>query len=294
MSLTATPSIVYRSQNNAAAVASGQPLRMFPLPPDCPIQFAAYAFEQQFEQSAASFPPAPKNTPSNSGAFAGLLDGSAILTALSNPTIKGGLNVGFSGRFNVVPASWDDFKMMAYTYPGFPGVIGGDSRNVGFPNGTFLVRVHYDYFVVDPGNIISSVVARTPGVATTLKDSGGASVNCVYQKADIPSIRKSIFVPLVSGVYDFNVPVLSLVPAGGLTVGSVSYLETLPTVTQYKAWISRATAAGWGATIWNGAAGSGSGQAGDANVGQFIAEDSSLSTYAGNIVSRATMYILAR
>ena len=294
MSITTTPAVVYCARSNVAAVAMGQSLRRFPLPEDCPIQFAAYGFEQAFEQAAANFPPAPKNTPSNSGAFAGLLDGSAILTKLSTPSFKGGLNVNFTGQFNVVPASWDDFKMMAYTYPGFPGFIGQDSRNVGFPNGTFLVRVHYDYFVVDPANIISTVAAGTPGTATSLKDSGGNAVNCVYQKADIPAVLKALFFPLVSGSYDYTVPALSLVPSGGLTVGSLYYFETLPTSTQYKAWMTKATAAAWASTIWNGQPGIGSGQAGNANVGQFVAEDSSLATYAGNIVSRATIYTLAR
>ena len=294
MSITQTPSVVYRASSNTAAVVSGQSLRMFPLPADCPIQFAAYGFEQGFEQAAANFPPAPKNTPSNSGAFAGLLDASAILTNLSTPSFQGGLNVKFTGRFNVVPASWDDYKMMAYTYPGIPGPIGGASRNVGSPTGNFLVRIHYDYFVVDPQNIISTVIAGTPGTATSLKDSGGSAVNCVYYKGDIPTIRKALFFPLISGSYNYNLPTLSIVPAGGATVGALTYFETLPTLAQYEAWVSRATAAGWSSTIWTGAAGSGSGAAGDATVGQYAAEDSSLATHAGNIVSRATLYILAR
>ncbi len=294
MSTSQTASVLYRASSNTAAVAAGQSLRVFPLPGDCPIQFAAYGFEQAFEQAAGSFPPAPKNTPSNSGAFAGLLDASAILTNLSAPSFAGGFNVKFSARFNVVPASWDDFKMMAFTYPGFPGAIGGSSRDVGFPPGNFLVRIRYDYFVVDPANIISTVIAGTPGTATSLLDSGGSAVNCVYQKADIPTVRKSLFFPKVSGSYDLSLPTLSLVVAGGVTLGSLTYFETLPTVTEYKAWITRATAAGWASLIWNGTHGSGSGQSGDANVGQYVAEDSSLADYAGNIVARATLYVLAR
>ena len=289
-----TPSVLYRAKSNTAAVVSGQSLRMFPLPADCPIQFAAYGFEQGFEQAAASFPPAPKNTPSNSGAFAGLLDASAILTQLSPPSFQGGLNVKYSGRFNVVPASWDDFKMMTYTYPGIPGPVGGASRNVGSPNGNFLVRIHYDYFVIDPQNIISTVVAETPGTATSLLDSGGSPVNCVYQKADIPAIRKALFYPKISGSYNYNLPTLSIIAAGGSTFGSLTYYETLPTLAQYEAWVARATSAAWESTAWNGQAGTGSGQAGDANVGQMVAEDSSLATYAGNIEARMTLYILAR
>jgi hypothetical protein len=294
MSATQTAVVLYRAQSNTAAVAAGQPLRMFPLPSDCPIQFAAYGFDQAFEIATPNFPPAPKNTPSNSGAFAGILDGSAILTKLSAPSFSGGLNVKFNASFNIVPASWDDYKMMTYTYPGFPGPIGGSARDVGFPPGNFLVRVHYDYFVVDPQNIISTVIAGTPGTATSLKDSGGSAVNCVYQKGDIPTVRKSLFFSEVSGSYDFSLPTLSLVVAGGATVGSLLYFETLPTVTQYKAWVTKAAAASWASLVWNGQAGTGSGQAGDANVGQLVAEDSSLAGYAGNIVSRATLYILAR
>ena len=289
-----TASILYRAQANTAALPAGQPLRMFPLPADCPIQFAAYGFEQAFEMAAPNFPPAPKNTPSNSGAFAGLLDASAILTMLSAPSFAGGYNVKSSARFNVVPASWDDFKMMTYTYPGIPGPVGGASRNIGQPAGNFLVRIHYDYFVVDPANVISTVVAGTPGTATSLLDSGGSAVNCVYQKADIPTVRKSIFYPKISGSYNYNLPTQSIIQAGGATFGALTYYETLPTLAQYEAWVTRATSAGWEAIVWNGAAGSGSGQAGDANVGQIVAEDSSLATYAGNIVSRSTLYILAR
>jgi hypothetical protein len=299
MSVTNTASIVYQAAYRALAATAGQSLRMFPLPADCPIQFAAYGFEQAFEMSALTFPPAAKNTPSNATSggnpvFSGLADANAILTTLSNPSFAGGYNVKFSARFNIVPASWDDFKMMTYTYPGIPGPIGGASRNVGIPNGNFLVRIHYDYFVVDPANIISAVVAGTPGNATSVTDSGGTLVKCVYQKADIPSVRKSQFFPLISGAYNYNLPTLSIIPAGGATVGSLTYYETLPTLAQYEAWIAKATSAGWAATAWNGQSGTGSGDAGDATVGQMVAEDSSLATYAGNIVARATIYILAR
>src|ERR1017187_5675002 len=103
-----TPSVIYESIKRTLAVASGPPRRSFPLPTSCPIQFAAYAFDQEFEMLLANFPPAQKNTPSSAvvGAvpvFAGLQDSNAILTKLSQPSPTGGGKGKFAGSFARVP-----------------------------------------------------------------------------------------------------------------------------------------------------------------------------------------------
>lgn len=282
----ATPSILYQSGNHTVAKASGQPRLKFPLPPESAIQFAALAFDQDFEQRLDYYPPAAKNTPSNNSAF-GLNNANAILTALSQPQNTGGADGKFSATFNVVPASWDDYKILPYSFPGFPGTIGQNSARNIFTD-KVVTRMHYDYFVLDPANVISTVASGTPGTATSLLDSGGNAVNCVYKLGDIPSIAKSIFCVALGGTPNYSIRTNILAPSGGVVVGETTWYQTQPTNTVYQSWMSNAASNGWGSTVWpgnNNTAGS---------YGQLVAEDSSIVPFAGNIVARMTMYVLAK
>ena len=284
MSLTQTPPVLYESIKRTLAVASGPPRRRFPLPQNSPIQFAAYAFDQELEMLLANFPPAPKNTPSNAAGsvFAGLLDGNAILTKLSQPSPTGGGKGKFTGSFAVVPASWDDFQSQLVNYPGWINLFSSSFRDA-LPL-EVTVRLHYDYFVVDPTAVLTGA-----GV----KDSGGTTpIVTVTSKGSIPILFANRWLATNAGVIVPNDFAKALVPAGGVS----GYQQTVPSVGQYQSWcaVSAAFIAGavaWDSShppAWNGASTT------DVLSGQFQFADSKLVDYEGNIVARVTPFALAQ
>ena len=231
------------------------------------------------------FPPASRNVPSNdaSGATFGLADASAILTNLTQPqaTLAG---LGrFTGTFAIVPASWDDFsRSMGFTFPGFYGPLGGSTTRDIFTD-IIQIRVRRDYYVLDPENKISSVTSGTPGPATSLLDSSGAAVNCVFKLADSPRVKKSIFYAVAGGA---TMRTNSLTPSGGIIGGGTTYLETMPITTAYQGFIGNAVSNGWSSTVWGGSSNT------IGTVGQLVVEDSTLEPYLGQIVARVSMYVL--
>lgn len=282
----ATPSVLYQTTQLTALLADGQPKLRFPLPPECTIQFSALAFEQDYSQRLDSFPPAPKNTPSTVSPFA-LSNANAILTGFSQPQNIGALAGKFAATFAVVPATWSDVKQLPFTFPGFPGMIGQTGSRDIFTD-RVDTRIQYDYFVIDPGHIISAVADGTPATATTLKDSGGTAVNCVYKITDIPLVTKSIFCVALSGTPDYTNRTQSLIVAGGASIGGLSWYQTWPTKGHYQSWMANATTNGWASTVWPGNVDSASA------YGQLVVEDSNIQPYLGNIVCRVTMYVLAK
>ena len=182
---TNTAAVLYESRLATTAIASGPPRRRYPLQQDCPIQFAAYAFDQEFEMLLANFPPAPKNTPSNATSggnpvFAGLLDANCILTKLSQPKPTGGGKGTFTASFVKVPASWDDFQTQNITFPGIRDTYGTQTaRDPKTLNIT--VRMHYDYFVLDPDGVLTSA-----GVV----DSAGSAIQRVTSIGNIANILR--------------------------------------------------------------------------------------------------------
>ena len=277
-----TPVILYRSRETTNLQPQGQPRRKFMLPPQSGIQFKAYSFDQDYTQRIDQFPPFPKNTVSTS---MGLNDANAILTACSQPKDKGAAIGEFTATFSLVPASWSDFRMLPFTFPGFPGLLGEFGRDIFSDN--VLARVQYDYFVLDPDNIISTCSAGYPSPASIL-DSAGNSVTCVYQLGDIPINARTFFVVALSGIPDFTNRTNSITPIGGINVNGVTYYQSLPSLANYKTWIANSKSNAWNSTVWNGTTDAGS------TTGQLIAEDSSIQDYSGNIVARATIYILAK
>ena len=286
MSYSAPNPLPYKSSSATTATKAGVPRRLHPLPDSCPIQFAAYAFEQDFQILLSAFPPADKNTPANNSAF-GLSDANAILTSLTLPSDEGGGQGRFTARFSIVPASWDEFVTQAVTFPGIRdtaytgGVREPKSLNV-------TTRVHRDYFVIDP-----SAILATAGVV----DSGGSAIRRVATKGHIPIVYRTPWKFLYSGSILSTSEVTSLVKAGG--VGS--YLETVPNTGTYQSWISVASAfnaallAGgsqaWDEThppVWDGLISP------SASIGQFRFTDSRLEEYEGNIVCRITETVLAQ
>ena len=90
------------------------------------------------------------------------------------------------------------------------------------------------------------------------------------------------------GTPDFTNRTMSIIPAGGKNVGGLLWYQTLPQLATYQTFISNAATNRWASTAWNGttdAAGT---------IGQLISRESQIVPYAGNIVCRQTMYILAK
>lgn len=234
--------------------------------------------EQDFEMVLANFPPTQKNKPSNDAAFnlGAVGDANAILTSYAQPATTGGYMGQFSATFNIVPASWDDFQPMPFTFPGFPGFIGAnDTRDIFTDIGR--TRVRYDYFVVDPD-----------GLAAGVKDSAGADISVVDTLADIPLVGKSNFVVVFGGSPMPSNRTNSIVPVGGKAVGDLFYYQTLPSLATYQAWAAAAVANGWTGTVWDGASDA------PGTVSQIVAEDSQIQSFAGNIIARVTKYILVK
>jgi hypothetical protein len=233
----------------------------------------------------ANFPPTVKNTASTY--FAGLLDGNALLTKLSQPSPTGGGRGKFTGSFARVPASWDDFQTQTITFPGWINEITGVA---GFRDALprrVTTRLHHDYFVIDPA-----------GIAAGLLDSGGAAITTVLSKGIIPILPRTPWLAKYSatGASPWTVLVndeaKSLVPAAGVD----GYYPTLPTTEQYKDWCAIATAfmaavVTWDSyhpPVWDGASTS------DVTSGQYQFDDSSLQDYEGNIIDRITPYVMPR
>ena len=289
---TNTAAILYESKLRTLAAPSGPPRRRFPLPQDCPIQFAAYAFDQEFEMLLDNFPPAQKNTPSNKATagvpvFAGLLDSNAILTKLSQPSPTFGGKGKFTGSFAVVPASWDDFQTQSVQFPGFddyPWVISSKTRSRAPMTRNVTVRLRHDYFVVDPA-----------GLAAGALDSGGGAITVVSSLNAIPTIPKQEFILcyLTGGTYTPfpNSVATSLTPPGGFyNPYNALHVPTIPSIDHYLTAVATAVAAvtTWSQTVppvFNGT---------DADVafGQYVWEASKLVQYEGNIIDRVTPYVL--
>jgi hypothetical protein len=291
MSYTAPNPLPYFSHAQTNAAPSNQPRRVYPLSTSAPesVRKAAYAFDQEFEMMLASFPPASRNTVANAagGATFGLSDANAILTDLGQPSAtEGGLGK-FTGRFNIVPASWDDYStQIPYTFADFPGYLGTANVRGGFTD-TVTVRQHHDYFVLDPSGTLNGGTVITPGTglhAGSVNDSGGTAVNLVGALSDIPRVAKTFFYVPYSGVWCRT---NSLIRAGGQQIGASLYLETMPTRESYVTMIANVVTSGWGTTAWGGS-NTVTGQ------GQLVIEDSKVVPYAGLIFDRITMYVLAK
>jgi len=281
----------YRSSAWSDVTASGQPRIKFPLPQEATIQLAAYAFDQSFQMAVSSFGssgPSPKNTPASTFST-DCTDANAILTSYSQPADKMGGLCEFDASFHRVPASWSDFKQLPYTFPGFAGAQGYAGWR---PIDTLTVpcRIQYDYFVLDPANVLSGCIDGTPAPATAILDSSGAAPTCVYKLGDIPQINRSFFCITEGGAYtpNYSSRTMVLAPAGGIGVGDLFWQQTLPKKETFIGWASNASTSRWNSTVWNGTSDS------IGTVGQLVAEDSRIEAYAGNIIQRITIYVLAK
>ena len=278
----------YFSDAWSSITAAGMPRAKYPLPQEAAIQLSAYAYDQAFEMAFASFNPFPvaKNTPSSTFC-ADCTDANAILTSYSSPTDQGAGLASFDATFHRVPASWSNFSQIPFTFPGFRGVTGRNGTREIFTDAVSC-RVLYEYFVIDADNIISGCSDGVPANSASVLDSANAAVKCVYKLGDIAIKNQSKFFTTNSGTPDFSSRTNSLVKSGGESLAGVLWYQTLPKKETYQTWITNASTNGWASAVWDGTSDTGG------TYGQLIAEDSRIEPYAGNIVQRITIHILAK
>lgn len=278
MAYTAPNPLPYKSSLGTTATPSGPPRRRYPLIPSSPIQFAAYAFDQDYTQLLSSFPPAPKNTQSSAAAL-GLSDANAILTSLTQPSNPRAGWGDYTASFAIVPASWDDYQTQVVNFPGFINTVASGKFRDSKPT-EITVRMRYDYFVTDPAGTLTGI---------TVNDSGGSPITVVLNKGRIPVIRRTPWLSTFGGSVQTNVEAKSLVLAAGVS----GYLPTLPTTEQYLSCCGVATTflasgATWSASnppVWDGASTG-------TSYGQFVLLNSRLEDYQGNIVARISTFAL--
>jgi hypothetical protein len=290
--MSATPAKIYESKLLTRAIAAGPPRMRFPLPQNAPIQFAAYALDQEFEMLLSSFPPAPKNTPSNAASggtavFAGMTDANAILTKLSQPTPTGGGRGRFTASFAIIPASWDDFKTQAVTFPGWlDTAVSGRARSA--ISDSVNIRLRYDYFLVDPSSVAAGVL-----------NSAGAAITIVANMGAIPAVLRAIWLNQGGSYPILNSDAKDLTDGG--TLGDVYYTPTFPTLTQWQAMIVNAATYASGASAWSASAppicafvGGSSHSDNFGSAGQYCFSDSTLRVYEGQIIERCSYFVLPK
>lgn len=279
--------------------------KKFPLPAQSTQYQSAYAYDQDFEMWLPNFPNVPQNTRANSAALQlPYPDPNAVLTTLSQSQNKGAGIGMFKASFNIVPASWDDFDTQEWSPPGWIGSFLGaadyTARNI-VPQ-TSTIRLHYDYFLVDPAGVVGAGIIKDSAGNTinapTGADSllnGNTSARIVSSIGAIPIIPRTFFCNTTFNnvsVPAYESHVDSLTPTGGF---NGVYIQTFPTVEQYIVWCNNVSAIyaaqgnPWSSLlVWNGKDMT---QA-QASVGQIVLKESFLKPYAGNIIARITTYAL--
>lgn len=176
------------------------------------------------------------------------------------------------------------------------------------PPGGVTTRVRHDYFIIGPtepawsasgvylvndyvsdgGNTYICIANVGPSATHPGSDpSHWLGVVCVTPDyatpGDIPTIRGLLYFNTNYSVFANGLYADYLMNALGSLTASV------PSQSQYSAWIAKAQSLGWASDIaLNG------GSPWTANTGQFPAEDSRISRWQGNIWVRQTRYILAQ
>jgi hypothetical protein len=297
-----TPVVLYQSAAFTDAKPAGERQQKFPLPPQSPQYLAAPAYDQEFEILLTSFPPAAQNTLMKATVFNQILtpDPNAVLCVYSQPANTGRRMGKFKATFAVVPASWDDFVSQEWTPPGWIGSLLGaadyTARNEIPQEAT--VRVHHDYFIVDPNGLTAGIKDSAGNTIVAAKGTddlinGNTAAKSVTLAGAIPIIPKTYFCNTVpgSGTPAFESHTTSLTPTGGY---NGVYVQTFPTVENYIVWVNNVTglyAAGtnpWTSLVWNGENLSQT----QSQVGQIILKESVVKPYLGNIWERTTTYAL--
>lgn len=235
---------------------------------------AEYTFTQEWMVARKNFAPTPLNTPHPSaGQFP---DYSAYILVSEGPRQDfGGGVVKWQRTYAKVPDTHDEFESYSYSFIGIAGFweVGNVSSSVtatGRPRTTHLVssRVRHEYFKTGPGTAYP-----TPGDIPSLE-------GLKYFAGATPG-------PNTGFETDFVNDAVGLLPA------------TSPSRTIYNGWVANSGTLGWnsGCIVSNDAATwtsvrSPSGVT--AAAGQFMAEDSRISRWMGNVWLRQSRFIRAQ
>jgi hypothetical protein len=229
---------------------------------------AEYVFSQEWMVFRRNFKPTPLNTKHPSAGDDPDYSAYVLVSEGPRQDIGGGI-VKWQRIYAIKPASHDEYESYAYPFIGFIGSLinnnlasGPSVTATGRGRITHLVtsRVQHDYFLVGVGAYV------TPGDIPALKALR-------YFAGDTPTAQEANETEFIM---DETGPI-----AG-----------TSPDRTTYTTWISNAISSGWrsGAITTNTAAD----WAGVTSPGQFIAEDSRISRWNGNLWLRQTRFVLAQ
>jgi hypothetical protein len=240
-----------------SAAKSGAAARFFPLPNRSRAVAGdeVYGIKQRFQQDIASFDALQLNTPLDT-------DSNALLVAEGQQMDIGGNVVEWERTYMRVPATWSDYDVIQYLFPGYPGYAAPpgpgltNSRNPYSPLGGVRCRIQYDYFVFTPDTF----------PLTGVKDSAGNDITVVGIESDIPILPRQAFYQIANPTIFYDPP--SVVPAGGLFLGGLYYTESVPNRAAWDVMVAAGT--------------------------EIIATDSQIKRFAGNIWERATRYVVAQ
>jgi hypothetical protein len=267
-------------------------------------------FEQVFVQALTDFNPTPLNTPHPSAGDTPDYSDFVLVKEGPKQDIHGGM-VRWTRTYARVPESWDDYASYSYPLIGFLGVFLAGSVGVvnpvlatGRPRKARVVdcRIHRDYFLTGPGGSYTS-----PG--------------------DVPWFRAQEYFAS-DGTFSGITFIANGQTSDFISDPVLTFPATSPDRTTYVGWMANARSVGfdgdsitnWAGTWTGGTAyfvndsvvyggvvytctqnisgggapsGSGSWRA-LSTPSQFLAEDSKLSRWMGNIFVRETRYILAQ
>jgi hypothetical protein len=207
--------------------------------------------------------------------------GSYVLVGEGELQDQGGGVVKWERTYAAVPASHDEFESFAYSFIAFAGLISSVIGGMATATGGFADT---------SGNVIPSIQlgGATGGSYTTGRPRFTRTVNSRLQHdyflvGAAQTYATAGAIPSIPGLQYY---------VGGLAEGqmtdclidAVGWIPaSVPTRTQYKTWMAAAVASGWGGAV-----------ATLTTMGsQFVAEDSTLRRWQGNIWLRQTRYILA-
>ena len=220
---------------------------------------------QEFTQALEKFQPCPLNTPHSSANKVPDYSEYFLVNEGQLKSVGGGM-VKWTRTYARVPDPYDEFESYAYPFIGFQGLtLSGsqwDTLITGRQRQQWVVtsRVRHEFFKVGPGGSYPTA-------------------------GQIPIVFAQQYVVGDFAGFVGGMPVDYITDAGG--IGATNWGASVPSRTQYGAWMAAAKSRGWAsdvAVIYNG---TGIG-------GQIVAEDSRLTRWRGNVWLRQVRFLLAQ
>lgn len=279
------PAPIYVDGDFAVAIPVSLPQFISPLPNTT----LGLVFRQDFMQFLANVAPLALNSPHPSAAPISPDYSAYYLIAEGEKQDMGGGVVKWTRTYSAIPASYDDWESIAYSYIGGGPIGPMSSANVGRLRFTDRVscRAQNDFFMLG--------VAKTdPITAATVTPATPGDIPQIYALA---YCQQFIFSGTQYGGLFYRQDYLSDVNVAA----NVGFLcITTPTATQYMAMIAEVAASGWTSgkslQVFTDTTPTLIDLATTVYHGQLVAENSSLERWqhTGNIWIRKTRYVLAQ